>query len=182
MGEPEPSSPSTVRFALLLAAFLALVVLGLDALSPQAVRVPPERLAELLEQGIVERISVDDRSLQGDLTRRIDVEQGGRRLPARRVSVSLEEFTEPPDFDAFRQRGVNVERRPRADESMESTWLAVALGLLGIGSWYLIAQAKHSQAHRSPRQELKDLEEEFRAGTIGRQEYEKRVASISPEI
>ena len=65
---------------------------------------------------------------------------------------------------------------------MESTWLAVALGLLGIGSWYLIAQAKHSRAHRSPRQELKDLEEEFRAGTIDRQEYEKRVASISPEI
>ena len=67
-------------------------------------------------------------------------------------------------------------------EGTDNLLLLLTLGLLGAGTWYLFAQARHNRRYGSPRQQLQELETAYREGRLSREEFEQRAANVSTDI
>lgn len=190
--ELDETAPSVARLALLLAAFLGLIVVGLNLVAPRPFQVSQEQFLELIDKGAVASIEIGDHGLRSVLLSSMEFDQRGRRVRTQQVRVELGEMTADnkitiadsamaiADFEA---RGIAISYAdPGAEGETDALWLTIVIGLLTIGAWHLIAQARQNRLNGSPRQQLRELETEFREGRMSRDEYEKQAAEISTDV
>ena len=182
--DPRPSSdetsPSAARIALALAAFLGLVVVGLNLVAPQAFRVSQNQFRELVDSGAIVSIEIGERTLRGELAGSMEFGQQGRRVQTEQVSVVRDGSVDIADLEAKGIRIISADTGGAG--GTDDIWLVVVVGLLGVGTWYLFAQARHNRSHGSPRQRLRELETEFREGRMSREEYERQASAISTDV
>ena len=190
--ELDETAPSVARLALLLAAFLGLIVVGLNLVAPRPFQVSQDQFLELIDKGAVASIEIGNHGLRSVLLSSMEFDQRGRRVRTQQVRVDLGETTADnritiadsamaiADFEA---RGIAISYADAgAQGETDALWLTVVIGLLGIGAWHLFAQARHNRLNGSPRQQLRELETEFREGRLSRDEYEKQAAEISTDV
>ena len=164
----------------MLAVALGLIVVGLNLISAHAFQIPPDRFIELVDKGVVERVDLGERILQAKLTQRIQFAQGGQRLRTSTVSVIIDGSLSGYDFEG---RGIAVTHGGSKNQAAtDDLWLLVTLALLGAGTWYLFAQARHNRRYGSPRQQLQELEIAYREGRLSRKDFEQRAANVSTDL
>ena len=105
--QPAEPSPKAARLALILAAALGLLVVGLNLISPTGFQITPDRFMNLVDKGVVERVELGKRTIQAQLTQTMQFAQGGQRLRTSSVSVIIDGSLSGYDFEG---RGIAVTR------------------------------------------------------------------------
>lgn len=177
-----PMSPTTL--AAMLGSGLVALVLLLGILAPSEVIVDLERLDQLVADGVVERLEVSPSEIIAQLSEPVIIQDAGQRMRAQAVLVPRATVGGEAAVERWRAAGapvVNVAadagRRLR-----EALWGSAVAGLLLFGVYHLVQQARRHRREGSPRQHLAEVQQQLDDGHITREEYERQVAEISPEL
>ena len=175
---------SAQLLACLLAGALIVVVAGLNMFDSGVTQIGYEEFQRLLKHGLVKRITLAEQHLNVQLDRAVRFEGLRDRPVAARLLVETEGPPTDDDVEAWRKGGVDiVDAGPTSSQLGRPVFLGrAAVGLMGGGVWYLIAQARADRRRPGPRQRLRDAEADYRAGRMTQEEYEKEADCISAEL
>ncbi len=176
---------SVQLLACLLAGALIVVVAGLNMFDSGVTQIGYEQFQRLLEHGLVRKITVADHHLNIRLERAVRIEGLRDRPVTAHLLVEIEGPPTGDDVETWRKGGVDIvdEAHSTSSKLGRSVFLGLAaVGLLGGGVWYLIAQARADRRRPGPRQRLRDAEADYRAGRMTQEEYEKEADCISAEL
>ena len=193
---PGPETPSIgpVRLALILASGLMAVLVLINALGGDGTPVDEDRFLELAQAGVVESIVIEGPvSLTAELYGAVNLRDAGDpRAPeyvenqgGRAASTVLVEFSQPisaAQREVWRNLGIYVREGERGTNRRSGLWAAIVFGMLGLGIWHLVAQARNNLRFGSPRQLLQEVESQFREGLISREERDRKVEEISARL
>ena len=173
--------------ACLLAGALIVVVAGLNLFEGGATEIGYEQFQQLLEQGLVKRITLVDDHMEIRLARAVRIEGLRGRSVIEHIQVEIAWSPSDDDVEAWREeRGVEVVDigdSGSASQLTRSILLGlVSVGLMAGGALYLIAQARAHRRRPGPRQRLRDAEADYLAGRITQEEYEREADCISAEL
>lgn len=180
---PVPN-PSPAGLAVMLAAGLLGLLLLLSALAPSETAIGPERMEELVSRAMVERVEVIDGRLIGRLRRPVVIEESGHRALTSDVILPMPDGAAVvEDLARWRASGVTVALGSGGRRWLrELAWLAVVGGLLLFGLYNLVQQARRHRREGSPRERIARARKDLEEGRLTRDEYERRVSEIAPEL
>ena len=180
---PVPN-PSPAALALMLAAGLVGLLLLLSLLAPSETAIGRERMEELVSQAMVERVEVIDGRLIGRLRQPVVIEEAGHRAVTRDVILPMPDGAAVvEDLARWRASGVAVALGSGSRRWLrELAWLAVVGGLLAFGLYNLVQQARRHRREGSPREWIARARKDLEEGRLTRDEYERRVSEIAPEL
>ena len=193
---PHPETPSIepVRLALMLASGLMAVLVLINALGGGATPVDEDRFLELAQAGVVESIVIEGPvSLTAELRSAVNLRDAGDpRAPeyvenegGSAASSVFVEFSQPisrAQREVWRHLGIPVREGEPGTSRKSGLWAAIVFGMLGLGIWHLVAQARNNLRFGSPRQLLQEVESQFREGLISREERDRKVEEISARL
>jgi hypothetical protein len=183
-------SVSYRKLSLLLAGALTIIVLLMNVLSPDEIPISEGTFQGLLDDQLVKAVTVGDGWLIGALVAEVTVEEqtgvGARPRRGRLVSVDLNAQPTREQLNQWRNWGIEVQPADDAASSkrargQQTGWALMAI-LLGVGLYYIVAQAKRSQHSDSPRAMLMKLDAALKSGEISQEDYQKKAATISAEL
>ncbi len=183
-------SVSYRKLSLLLAGALTIIVLLMNVLSPDEIPVSESTFQGLLDDQQVKAITVGDHWLICVLVAEITVEEqtgvGARPRRGQLVSVDLSSQPTREQLNQWRDGGIEV--RPADDAAsakrargQQTGWALMAI-LLGVGLYYIVAQAKRSKQLDSPRGRLMKLDKALKSGEISQEDYHRKAEAISAEL
>jgi hypothetical protein len=172
----------SLKFALLLALGLLGMVLLLNLLGSSEVPVEVEQLQRLDKEGVIEAVRISPDNWHVDLKRPCRIDRGGGEFITRQVVCSGQGEPARVLLASLRRRGVPVDYI--AEPAQQAGWMGGVLvsGLLALGLWHLWQQMQRHRREGSPRQHLEALEQEFKAGKISQEEYQKRAEALMAEM
>ena len=194
LSNPETLSVGPVRLALMLASGLMAVLVLINALGGGATPVDEDRFLELAQAGVVESIVIEGPvSLTAELRNAVNLrEAGDPRAPeyvenqgGRAAGSVFVEFSQPisaAQREVWRSLGIFLREGEPGTSRRSGLWAAIVFGMLGLGIWHLIAQARNNLRFGSPRQLLKEVESQFREGLISSEERDRKVEEISARL
>ena len=189
-GEGLEGSVSYRRLSLLLAGALTIIVLLMNVLSPDEIPVSEGTFQGLVEDQQVKSMTVGDGWLIGVLVAEVTVEEqtGVGAWPRKGQLVSVNLGVQPTREQMNQWHGGGIEVQPADDAALakrargrQTGWAMMAI-LLGVGLYYIVAQAKRSKRLDSPRGRLMKLDKALKSGEISQEDYHKKAAAISAEL
>ncbi len=183
-----------VRLALMLASGLMAVLVLINALGGEATPVDEDRFLELSQAGVVESIVIQGpASLTAELRSAFNLRDAGDpRAPeyvenqgGTAASSVFVEFSQPisaAQRQVWGKLGISVREGEPGTHRKTGLWAAVVFGMLGLGIWHLVAQARNNLRFGSPRQMLQEVESQFREGLISIEERDRKVEEISARL
>ena len=193
---PDAETPAIepVRLALILASGLMAVLVLINALGGDATPVDEDRFLELSQAGVVESIFLEGpASLTAELRSAVNLRDAGDpRAPeyvenqgggiASSVYVEFSQPISAAQLGMWRQLGIFIREGEPGTSGKSGFWAAIVFGMLGLGIWHLVAQARNNLRFGSPRQLLQEVETQFRDGLISREERDRKVEEISARL
>ena len=193
---PDAETPAIgpVRLALILASGLMAVLVLINALGGDATPVDEDRFLELSQAGVVESIIIEGpASLTAKLRSTVNLRDAGDpRAPeyvenqgggtAGSVFVEFSQPISAAQLGMWRQLGIYVIEGEPGTNGRSGLWAAIVFGMLGLGIWHLVAQARNNLRFGSPRQLLQEVDAQFRDGLISREERDRKVEEISARL
>jgi hypothetical protein len=174
---------SPTRLALMLGAGLLGLVLLLSLLAPEDIPVELGQLDRLVKEGRVDHLAVHEGQVRAQLHEPVLVELSGQRYRTDRVVLTLPSATVEQHLTAWGPAVSSIVRDDAPSSHWrESLWLALVGLLLLFGLYHLFVQARRHRREGSPRQRLEEAREEFEAGRISSEEYERRASALSVEL
>ncbi|MBM3280513.1 MAG: hypothetical protein FJY95_20910 [Candidatus Handelsmanbacteria bacterium] len=172
----------SLRFAILLAVGLVVLVMALNQVGSTEVPIGLEHLKRLDAEDLVQSVEIAPGGWHVTLRRPSRIDNGSGELITRQVVVREQGEPGAEQARGWRSRGVRVERI--SEPEPENGWLGGVLvsGLLGLGVWHLWQQMQKHRREGSPRQHLERLEQEFKDGKITQEEYQLRAELIMAEM
>ena len=82
----------------------------------------------------------------------------------------------------WRDLGIKVGDGEERVENNTWIWATIVVGMLGLGIWHLISQARKNLRYGSPRQWLEVVDREFQEGIISKEERDSRIEEISARL
>ena len=175
---------SPVAFSLVLALILIGIVVGLNFLGSSEVLVSAEQFRELEKDGALERVEITPMGLRCLLSKRVRVWSEDRELLTERIWVRDSTQFEVGEIGQWKTAGISVVYTDGVKNDFGGViGLGLVAALLGMGVWYLWVQVqKDRHGIGSPRRRLQELEEKFKEGNIGEDEYKKECEAIWVEM
>ena len=192
--DPETQTIGPVRLALMLASGLMAVLVLINALGREATPVDEDRFLELAQAGVVDSIVIQGPgSLTAELRSSVNLRDAGDPRAPQYVedqggmasSTVFVEFSQPisaAQREVWRKLGISVRKGEPGTRRKSGLWAAVVFGMLGLGIWHLVVQARNNIRFGSPRQMLQEVESQFREGLISREERDCKVEEISARL
>lgn len=173
---------SPVRLAWILASGLMAVIMLINAIGGDVTAIGENEFRELLRKGVIERISIQNQ--QSLVATLYDREKVKSRQGDYLQSIFVE-FSLPIDEvqrQEWRDLGIKVGDGEERVENNTWIWAAIVVGMLGLGIWHLISQARKNLRYGSPRQWLEVVDREFQEGIISKEERDSRIEEISARL
>jgi len=164
---------SPALFSLVLAFALLGMVVVLNLVGSSEIPISVGQFQELESKDLLARIEITSNGLRCLLRKRVWLASGGRELVGEKVFLEERSGISPEVINQWKASGIVVVFHDKGQTFWgESMGIGLVVFLLGVGIWYLWAQIqKDRHGIGSPRRRLQKLEQDFREGKIGAEEY-----------
>ena len=172
--------------ALWMAGFLLIVVSLLNVSSSDELLITLEQYQKVLEEGNIDSIRVIDDIPYIKLHEPEKFQVGNGFQEHDRVTVNIGSIT-PAMVTDWESRDIHLlfeEREQNWLSVMEDTvpWLLIP-GLVCLGVGYIVHEARKSKAGiKTPRERLKELDDQFKAGGVSAEDYMQQKTDILSEM
>ncbi len=166
------------KFALLLAALLWGIILLINWAGPASIPISVQQLLALEETGNIRAVKLYRDRMVVQLHMPVFIRTEDEQVRGDQVAISRE-LLGRGEIGRWIDRGAT-----EIEEGLFESWsgeIAISFFIL-VGIAFIVQQIRQDRSTGLPRRRIKELDEAYRAGQIGEEDYRKRLDELLPEL